>query len=245
MTDGWQTEFDDRGFTILRGVIDHEAIDRAKQLSDRLWNAWREGTAAEGLEDVKVLERDRDGLGKTLDAIQGGYKRFPELQALRKHSAILKLLEPRLGAELVSAVDTLFFKPPNQPDTGIAYHRDAQFRRPAEKFRDLETKYVQIGFPLEKHGRENGGLVLIPHSHKDPSIDAVQTKSVRGAGDLSDTLSVDESHAECAEMLPGDIVLWHPHTIHGSNPNRSAERSRRFFVVGYMSASSCDAGAVV
>lgn len=245
MAEDWQAEFDERGFTILRGVIDRADIDRAKRLADRLWDAWSRGEAVEGLQDAKVLERDREGLGKTLDAIQGGYKCFAELQALRKHSAILKLLEPRLGAELVSVVDTLFFKPPNQPDTGIAYHRDAQFRRPAEKFRDLETKYVQIGFPLEKHGQANGGLVLIPGSHKDPSIDATQTRSVRGAGALSETLQIDEAQAECAEMQPGDLVLWHPHTIHGSNPNRSTERSRRFYVVGYMAASSCDAGAPV
>lgn len=245
MAQDWQDEFDDLGFVILRDVIDRNDVQQAKRLADQLWTAWREGTEPEVFEGVKVLERKREDLGQILDAIQGGYQKFPELQALRKSAVIAELLAPRLGTELVSVVDTLFFKPPNQPDTGIAYHRDAQFRRPPEKFRDMDRKYVQIGFPLERHGIENGGLVLVANSQKDRSIDALQTKGVRGVDDLSSTLNVDAEQTVCAEMEPGDIVLWHPYTIHGSNPNVSSTRSRRFYVVGYMAAASCDAGAAV
>ncbi len=245
MTDTWQTEFDARGFAILRDVIDLTTIEQAKALSDRLWDAWSADADTEEFSEVKVLQRARDGLGQILDGIQGGYRAFPELQTLRESDAIADLLAPRLGTELVSVVDTLFFKPPNQPDTGIAYHRDAQFRRPPEKFRDMDTKYVQIGFPLETHGSSNGGLVLVEGSHKDRSIDALQTKGVRGVDDVSATLEIDEGKTVCAEMEPGDIVLWHPQTIHGSNANRSSSRSRRFYVVGYMAAASCDAGFVV
>jgi ectoine hydroxylase-related dioxygenase (phytanoyl-CoA dioxygenase family) len=142
----------------------------------------------------------------------------------------------------VSVVDTLFFKPPKQPGTGIAFHRDAQFRRPPEKFRNLNAKYVQMGIPLERHAAANGGLVLIPRSHLDMAINALQTESVRGIEDLSSTLETEGLQAEAIEMEPGDIVLWHPQTIHGSPPNGSPTMSRRFYVVGYMSAADCDLG---
>jgi ectoine hydroxylase-related dioxygenase (phytanoyl-CoA dioxygenase family) len=238
----WETEFDAEGFVVLRAAIDTDLVAAAKALSDRLWTDLADGGVSAAPEGLRVLKRDLSDGSRMLDAIQGGHRAYPELRALRNGRAVADILAPRLGRELVSVVDTLFFKPPAQPGTGIAFHRDAQFRKPPEKFRDLDTKYVQVGFPLERHGAENGGLVLVPRSHKNLSIDAVQTRSVRGIDDLDATLATDGLRTVSVELEPGDVVLWHPQTIHGSPPNRSENRSRRFFVVGYMAASSCDAG---
>lgn len=237
----WEEEFETQGFAVLRGVLDPARVGAAFALSDRLWTAWSDG-AGLGDGDMRALQRALPQGGTVLDAIQGGHRAFDALQALRRDPALLDLLAPRLGHDLVSVVDTLFFKPPAQPGTGIAFHRDAQFRHPAEAYRDLETKYVQVGIPLERHGAENGGLVLLPGSHRDLTIDARQTRSVRGIDDLSATLADTGLEAVSVEMKPGDVVVWHPQTIHGSPPNRSTDRSRRFYVVGYMAAASCDAG---
>jgi ectoine hydroxylase-related dioxygenase (phytanoyl-CoA dioxygenase family) len=241
----WEDMFDAQGFVVLRDVIDARAIEAAKRLSDRLWQDWQAADGQQDIPGVRVLKREGSTGRSILDAIQGGHRRFSELEALRADVSVTTLLEPRLGESLVSVVDTLFFKPPNQPGTGIAFHRDAQFRRPPEKFRNLNKKYVQLGIPLEPHGAANGGLVLIPGSHLDMAIDAVQTGSVRGVDDLSSTMEAEDLQAEAIEMEPGDVVLWHPQTIHGSPPNGSLTMSRRFYVVGYMSAKHCDLGQPV
>ena len=241
----WNAEFDNEGFAVLRGVINKERVAAAKALADKLWREQVDGTVHPPRVELNVLVRQLPNGETTIDAVQGGHKVYQELRALRCDPTVADILAPRLGREMVSVVDTLFFKPPAQQGTGIAFHRDAQFRRPPEKFRDLETKYVQVGFPLEGHGAENGGLVFAPGSHKDLSIDAVQTSSVRGVSDLDATLAATGVSTVCVEMEPGDLVLWHPQTIHGSPPNRSTKNSRRFFVVGYMASASCDAGEPV
>lgn len=238
----WGAEFDENGFVVLRSVIDEEVISAARSLAGKLWSDLFEDASCKMPYGVRVLWRELPAGDSVPDAIQGGHKSYPELRALRNNQKIFEILAPRLGNALVSVVDTLFFKPPAQPGTGIAFHRDAQFRKPQEEYRDLDSRYVQIGFPLEQHGPDNGGLILAPGSHKDLSIDVVQTRSVRGIDDLESTLGKTKLRTVGVEMEPGDIVLWHPHTIHGSPPNRSTDRSRRFYVVGYMAASSCDAG---
>ena len=45
-------------------------------------------------------------------------------------------------------------------------------------------------------------------------------------------------------MDPGDVVLWSPYAIHGSQPNRSAE-SRRLYINGFARAADCDHGVRV
>lgn len=241
----WTSVFDDRGYVVLRGVLDIALVESAKRRSDELWRTWTDATSDREYRNLRPLRRELPNGDFTLDALQCCHHAVFELQAIRQSEVISSILEPRLGRELVSVVDTLFFKPPGLPGTGIAFHRDSQFRHPPEKFRDLNTKYVQVGVPLERHGAENGGLVLIPGSHVEPSIDAQQMQSVRGIDDLEATLGASGFTAEPVEMAPEDIILWHPQTIHGSPPNRSKSRSRRFYVVGYMAASCCDAGEPV
>ncbi|MGI9395098.1 MAG: phytanoyl-CoA dioxygenase family protein [Boseongicola sp.] len=241
----WGSVFDDQGFAILRGVVQADAIEAARTQADAIERAWRNGEALSENGELRVLERDAPGSTRLLDGLQGLFKHFGPFQELRSHQKITGLLKSRLGSDLVSVVDTLFLKPPKQPGTGIAFHRDAQFRKPPESFRDLAATYVQVGFPLEPHGPENGGLVFVTGSHKDLTLDATQKKSVRGIDDLEGTLNVEGRKLTTLEASPGDIVLWHPYTIHGSPPNHSETNSRKFYVVGYMSAYACDVGEEV
>ncbi len=241
----WECEFERQGFAVLRGLVDLQAVDEARSQADRVERAWRHGGGLGDYDQLRVLERDAPGSGRVLDGVQGVFRHFEPYQRLRSHPSITGLLQQKIGSDLVSVVDTLFFKPPRQPGTGIAFHRDAQFRKPPECFRDLAGSYVQVGLPLEPHGPENGGLVFVIGSHRDLSLDATQHHSVRGIDDLGSTLDIEGSELEAVELSPGDIVVWHPYTIHGSPPNRSTTKSRKFYVVGYMAAHACDVGEPV
>ena len=56
-----------------------------------------------------------------------------------------------------------------------------------------------------------------------------------------DGLGVDTQTATLLEMEPGDVALWHVHTLHGSGPNRSGI-DRRLYINGYVTAANCDRG---
>jgi ectoine hydroxylase-related dioxygenase (phytanoyl-CoA dioxygenase family) len=45
-------------------------------------------------------------------------------------------------------------------------------------------------------------------------------------------------------MDPGDVLMWNPFTIHGSQPNRST-RSRRVYINGFARSKDCDHGVDV
>ena len=54
-------------------------------------------------------------------------------------------------------------------------------------------------------------------------------------------LGLDEGKTSVLDLAPGDVALWHVHTLHGSGPNRSAI-DRRFYINGYVIAGNCDRG---
>ena len=236
----WQQEFDARGFVVLRGVFDPGLTAKAGTAAERLHEDW---TAHRALRTAGLRCLERDGPeGRLLDGVQGIFRHSEPFAALRAHRAVQRLLFPRLGTDIVTVVDTLFLKPPAQAGSGIAFHRDAQFRKPADAFRDLGQTYVQVGIALDEHGPENGGMVFLPASHLTNEIDAVQRQSVRGIDDLNATLKDEASARVSINLHPGDIVLWSAHVIHGSPPNHSSRKARKFYVLGYMAAHACDAG---
>src|SRR3546814_14424125 len=53
--------------------------------------------------------------------------------------------------------------------------------------------------------------------------------------------SSDVCSSDLLDLGPGDVAIWHVHTLHGSGPNRSAI-DRRFYINGYVSAANCDRG---
>jgi len=52
---------------------------------------------------------------------------------------------------------------------------------------------------------------------------------------------LDPAKLVVLELDPGDVALWHVHTIHGSGPNLTPG-DRRFYLNGYVRAADCDRG---
>jgi ectoine hydroxylase-related dioxygenase (phytanoyl-CoA dioxygenase family) len=145
-------------------------------------------------------------------------------------------------------VNTLFWKPPGEPETVVAYHQDCEFRRPREHFRNLAGSYVQLGVALDPHGPENGGMRVIPESQRMRELKRKRDTSVlREAPDPTRFVDCGLEHfEECdVRMEPGDVLIWNAYLLHGSPTNTSPKLDRRFFVSAYMRAADCDAGEVV
>jgi ectoine hydroxylase-related dioxygenase (phytanoyl-CoA dioxygenase family) len=110
---------------------------------------------------------------------------------------------------------------------------------------------VTLWVPLDPTGPENGGLAVIPASHRlaaqplrpggrvpagggGPADGKGEGEAGAGGGGRGDVFGggidpelVDEGQAVFLEMAPGDVSAHHPRLIHGSGPNwtRSLRRS--------------------
>lgn len=239
----WQTPFESEGYAIVRASVEAAFIERAFFEADRLHRRWEAGADIEPCQGVRWLTHQDDSGQMRLRGIQWVSRLSTVFDEFRTLPALHRLLVPRLGDEIVSVVETLFFKPPGEVQSGIALHRDAEFRRPATRYRDLANSYVQVGIALDPHGPENGGMVIVPGSHRRPDIDLQRDGTVIGARAPDDKVQPSEQlDLQAIRLEPGDALFWSAHLIHGSPPNASAFMNRRFYVCGFMRRAACDDG---
>ncbi len=115
------------------------------------------------------------------------------------------------------------------PGDGVAFpwHQDSTHRRyGTPQWRDPNGRgsYVQTVIAVDEVTRDNGPLSFIPGSCTRGHLDL--------AGDGSLPPEFDPATAVRPELQPGDVVLFGPYTIHGSEPNES-DRPRRALINGY------------
>ena len=82
---------------------------------------------------------------------------------------------------------------------------------------------VTIWFAVSQSGPHNGGVRVIPGSHKAGHLNHVESdaESANILGQELDPTLLEESKAVDIVLDPGDISMHHPYTLHGSQRNTS------------------------
>ncbi|WP_282700645.1 phytanoyl-CoA dioxygenase family protein [Streptomyces sp. CC219B] len=219
-------EFRSDGFTVVRGLFGYEEIERLRARFAALHAA---GPVPGHFEprpaDADPLRRyprvmqpheiDDAALGVLLD---------PRLRAV---------LEVLLGEEVLAAQSMFYFKPPGA--RGQALHQDNFYLR-------VEPgTCVAAWIACDEIDRENGGLEVVPGTHEmdlfcpetaDPDVSFAREYVPPPAG----------LAAVPVDMAPGDVLFFNGSLVHGSRPNRSADRFRRSFIGHYVGRSTARIG---
>jgi phytanoyl-CoA hydroxylase len=148
------------------------------------------------------------------------------------------MLDPRLTdvvTDLVGPVHAaqsmFYFKPPTA--RGQAMHQDNLFLQAHP-----ET-CIAAWIAVDDCDAENGGLRVVTGSHRyelqctedadpDESFVSVEVKLADGM------------RAEQTELRAGDVLFFHGSLVHGSGPNRSADRFRRSLIFHYVPTTSTE-----
>ncbi|NIA70676.1 phytanoyl-CoA dioxygenase family protein [Pelagibius litoralis] len=243
MNQAQAAQFEADGYTIVRGVFDAGEVTEMARAFDGIHaralaggRSWRDrNTFFRLAEDAK--------LGSILRLVQWPGWIDATLERTRRDPRILQILEPLIGRNLKQIINQMHWKAPGA-EAEFGFHQDSRSRRPREAFRDLARSYVQTGIAIDPHRAENGAMVVCPGSHRLGELPFDPTRpSLHEALDDADLtrFGVDAANTVVVEMEPGDVALWHVHTLHGSGPNRSA-MDRRFYINGYVIAENCDRG---
>ncbi|MFK0150967.1 phytanoyl-CoA dioxygenase family protein [Streptomyces sp. NPDC090499] len=215
-------QFEEDGFTVVRGLFGYDEIDRLCAEFAALHAA---GRVVPGHFEPRPAG----------DPLQ----RYPRVMQPHEISALARrfLLDARLrvvlealfGEEVLAAQSMFYFKPPGA--RGQALHQDNFYLR-------VEPgTCVAAWVACEAIDRENGGLEVVPGTHR------------------MDLFCPEESDAELSfareyvappeglaavpvDMGPGDVLFFNGSLVHGSQPNRSAGRSRRSFIGHYVGRSA-------
>ena len=237
------TQFRDEGYAVVRGVFSAGEVTAMAAAFDRIHDRALAGGKSWRDRNVYFCLDEEPGAGKLLRYAQWTAWLEPELERVRRDPRLFGILEPLIGRDIKQIINQLHWKPPGAR-AEFGFHQDSRSRRPREAFRDLANSYVQTGIAVDPQREENGAVVIVPGSHRlgelpfDP-----ERPSMHEALDPADLqrLGIDPESIVTLELEPGDVALWHVHTLHGSGPNTSSI-DRRFYINGYVTAANCDRG---
>ena len=228
-------EFFDIGFTTVPQFFDDREMEEISAGFDRLLEIAEDIVGSPDFDpDEVIVEYEGSYFDlRMVNAIEirkvawcGGA--VPVLLQYGRHPRLLHAASQLLdSAEMNHLINQAHLK---MPGTNVAFgwHQDS-VNRGFHKglFTDVNGtgSFVQTGLAVDPVGADSGPLAFIPQSC--------------GAGHLPHSeagrLSADQVSEE-SEIAPlperGDLLLWHPYTIHGSKPNVSS-RPRRILINGF------------
>jgi ectoine hydroxylase-related dioxygenase (phytanoyl-CoA dioxygenase family) len=232
------------GYAIVRGFFDAAEIREIAAALDQLY--------AEGVSHGRCFRhgnlfynvtRADEGGQPLVRMVQWPSYHQPVLNRVRLDTRFATLLEPLIGRDLKQIINQVHWKAPGALGD-FAWHQDSKSRRPHSAFRNLASSYVQTGLAIDPHTPESGCMRFIPRSHLRGDLQMDCSRHSLGAAMTNKALEqagLRESDAIDLVLDPGDLALWSPYLVHGSDTNRSAHR-RRFYINGYVRAGDCDRG---
>ncbi len=227
---------------MVRGVFPPDEIVELGKYFDEILAQGQglEKTTKQGLAEFRVVPiagKPTLKFAKWASSVHEGLTRF------RTSPRLLSLVMPLLGLDLRQITNQMHWK---NPGDGVSFqmHQDCTFRKPDSAYRDLYGGFLQTAIAVDPATDQNGCLQLVPTSHLERK--ALLEGGYEGWEANGANLKVLERlpPAENGLMLPGDVLIWNPFTIHGSRPNQSA-KSRRVYINGFARAADCDHGVKV
>lgn len=217
--------FHEQGYLVVPGLF---APDEVRLLLDTFMALHAGGPIPGCFNPVPVEEAGGDIL-----------KLYPRMMHPHRVNEVARrsLLDPRLaailadlfGEEPLAAQSMFYFKPAGA--RGQALHQDNFFLK-------VEPgTCIAAWAALDPADRENGGLEVVPGTHamdifcpEEADLDVSFTRNYVPVPPGLEAVPVD--------MAPGDVLFFNGSLVHGSNPNRSADRFRRSFIGHYIGRSS-------
>ncbi len=213
--------FATEGFAVVPGLLSPAEVAEAAAAFDALVALARGGASEVGGAQF-VVDPDPFRLHRVVWC--GGASR--RLAAFGDDPRFVDLAADILGSsEVVQIIQQAHFKLPGDA-VQFDWHQDASNRRyGSDLWHDVDGRgsFVQIGVAIDPMGPDNGGLRMVPGSHRHGFVADPKTGRI-GPEWLGPAVDV--------VLDPGDAVVFGPFVIHGSGPNLGAG-PRRLFLQGY------------
>ena len=223
------------GFAVIKSVFSQEEIARAHESTNRIKAM---------VESGEIIKRGNvwpfvDGESAQARTCFWLSMYDDYLDQMRTDQRVLQVLKPLIGENIKQLTNQCHWKPPGTK-ISVNFHTDRINRKPDEHFREVGNSFVQLAVAIDPMTPDNGPLLVVPGSHK-----SIYEMNLGGAnynnGHPSRDMLTERGYTE-ADLMPviieaGDVALWHPDTIHGSDQNTS-DRDRCIYINGYIKASS-------
>jgi phytanoyl-CoA hydroxylase len=205
--------FRDTGYLLLpsgfdRGTMDRIAADILAQLEE--------------VERRRAADTSRPDPARFRRWVLGLHRHSPRIRDFVLSDAFKAIGSSLIGNEVDMYFTSTITKSPGR-NHSVDWHQDVVYEQ------DGHSPRLLCWTSVTASNRENGGLSVIPGSHRagllphEPS--ALYPRDQQ-------TVGVDPSKALPMDLNPGDILVLHPHLVHGS-PESSSSGHRIALMSGY------------
>lgn len=181
--------------------------------------------------DFMTVQFEHEQGSNTVRVIEPVHHLDPRLDALLDDPRLVSPMQSILGTEAV-AMWTNKLNLKRAGGSGFGWHQDSPYWIHGSSHVDLLPNVMVV---LDDADRTNGCLQVIEGSHQRGCLPGCDDGRQLG-GFYTGGNHVDESRAVAMEVPAGSIVLFDPHTIHGSLPNNTG-RQRRALILTYQPAN--------
>ena len=207
----------DHGYLAVPGVLSAAEVADLQRVTDELVDASR-GVAAHT--DVYDLEPGHSAAEPRVRRIKSPDLQHEVYARTLRHPAILDLVEQLIGPGVRYRSTKLNLKSAGY-GSPVEWHQDWAF------YPHTNDDILAVGVCIDAMSDANGGLLVVPGSHRGPLYDHHQDGWFVGAITGAE---VDSAQVAQLEVPAGGISLHHVRTVHGSVPNRSP-RPRRLLLL--------------
>ena len=157
----------------------------------------------------------------------------PAVRNVMKDPRIVSALEQLQQAEIVGLMSQVLFKRAGSRYAAQAWNPHQDNSYPQAK----PGAYITINVFLEDSDRENGCMYIYPGSHRDGllNFDPIISYRERLGNNPGNMVTVPPQFRKVdLKVGKGGMLVLHGCCIHGSYPNKSANRSRPLYSISYI-----------
>jgi ectoine hydroxylase-related dioxygenase (phytanoyl-CoA dioxygenase family) len=217
LSDQQVQSYRENGYLAVPDVLSAAEVAELQRVTDELVEASR---MVEAHTDVYDLEPSHSAAEPRVRRIKSPDLQHEAYARTLRHPTILDIVEQLIGPGVRYQSTKLNMKAAGY-GSPVEWHQDWGF------YPHTNDDILAVGVCIDGMSQENGGMLVVPGSHRGPVYDHHQNGYFVGA--VTDSV-VDLDQVVQLEVPPGGISLHHVRTLHGSVPNRSP-RPRRLLLL--------------
>lgn len=227
------------GFFLRAAAFSAAEVDALREAAERIAGAAAAAATRGGrayavdgnryvdVQEVTVQYEHREG-SRTLRVVEPFHHLDPAFERLVEDPRLVVPMCDLIGTPRVALwTDKLNLKRAEE-GSGFLWHQDSPYWVHASQHVD---RLPNVMLALDDADEDNGCLRVVRGSHRRGLLPGRQGEGVLGPL-FTDPRVFDPGQQVAAVMPAGSLLFFSPHTVHGSEPNRS-RRARRACVITY------------
>ncbi|MDO9709932.1 phytanoyl-CoA dioxygenase family protein [Paracraurococcus lichenis] len=228
LTQAQKDEYDRVGAIVVPNVLTPEEVAELRAVTDGFVERARQVTghdAVYDLEDTHSPDQPR------VRRIKAPHLHHEAYARLVRHPRIVAVLQDLWGPDIRFDTAKLNMKSAGF-GAAVEWHQDWAF------YPHTNDDLAAVGVMMDDMALENGPLLIIPGSHKDPVVHDHHGEDGRFCGAMDPgKQEVDYGKAVPLTGKAGSITVHHVRAVHGSAPNLS-DRDRRLLLFQFRAADA-------